>query len=302
MIRRRTWIGLLADRVERHAEYRRGGVVRPFNRQSRQRHWRVVPVTFNKSPAWTVPVTIETGTSDPLAEESDGLDAVFVAVVDRGTFSLASVWRDCYSAAMPDRQDGVNTSSTGGADDRALLRAVAAGDKEALRQLYTRHSAVLFALALKVLTDRAEAEDVLQEAFVQVWKTAGSFDDGRGKPLGWLIMLTRSRAIDRLRSRKTRTRVADSLAKDASQAGESTTPADEAQASEAQRTVRQALKSLPSDQRIPIELAYFGGLTQFEIAQQLSQPLGTVKTRMRNGMIRLREQLGGTGGKGGQSS
>jgi len=196
----------------------------------------------------------------------------------------------------------MNTSSTGGADDRALLRAVAARDKEALRQLYARHCAVLFALALKVLSDRAEAEDVLQEAFVQIWKTAGSFDEGRGKPLGWLIMLTRSRAIDRLRSRKTRTRVAESMAKDTSQATGSTTPADEAQASEAQRTVRNALKSLPSDHRVPIEMAYFGGLTQFEIAQQLSQPLGTVKTRMQNGMMRLREQLGGAAGKGEHSS
>jgi RNA polymerase sigma-70 factor, ECF subfamily len=131
-----------------------------------------------------------------------------------GTFSLASLWRDCYSPPMADGQDRVNTSSTDGADDRALLRAVAAGDKEALRQLYARHNAVLFALALKVLSDRAEAEDVLQEAFVQIWKTAGSFDEGRGKPLGWLIMLTRSRAIDRLRSRKTRTRVTESMAKD----------------------------------------------------------------------------------------
>ncbi|MGO9243999.1 MAG: sigma-70 family RNA polymerase sigma factor [Verrucomicrobiia bacterium] len=203
---------------------------------------------------------------------------------------------------MPDGQDRVNTSSTGGADDRALLRAVAAGDKEALRQLYTRHSAVLFALALRVLTDRAEAEDVLQEAFVQIWKTAGSFDEGRGRPLGWLIMLTRSRAIDRLRSRKTRSRVAESMAKDTSQTAGSTTPADEALASEAQRTVRNALKSLPSEQRIPIEMAYFGGLTQFEIAQQLSQPLGTVKTRMRSGMMRLREQLGSAAGKGEHSS
>ncbi len=219
-----------------------------------------------------------------------------------GTFSLASLWRDCYSAPMADGQDRVNTSSTAGADDRALLRAVAARDKEALRQLYARHSAVLFALALKVLSDRAEAEDVLQEAFIQVWKTAGSFDEGRGKPLGWLIMLTRSRAIDRLRSRKTRTRVTESMATDASQAAGSTTPADDALASEAQRTVRSALKSLPSDQRVPIEMAYFGGLTQFEIAQQLSQPLGTVKTRMRNGMMRLREQLGGADGKGEHSS
>jgi RNA polymerase sigma-70 factor (ECF subfamily) len=202
---------------------------------------------------------------------------------------------------MPDGQARVNTSSTGEADDRALLRAVAAGDKEALRQLYTRHSAVLFALSLRVLSDHTEAEDVLQEAFVQIWKTAGSFDEGRGKPLGWLIMLTRSRAIDRLRSRKTRSRVTESMAKDTSQSGESTTPADEAQASEAQQTIRDALKSLPSEQRVPIEMAYFGGLTQFEIAQQLSQPLGTVKTRMRNGMMRLREQLGSAAVRGGRS-
>jgi RNA polymerase sigma-70 factor (ECF subfamily) len=218
-----------------------------------------------------------------------------------GTFSLASVWRGCYSPPMPDGQERVSTLSTDAADDRALLRSVAAGDKEALRQLYARHSAVLFALALKVLSDRAEAEDVLQEAFVQIWKTAGSFDEGRGKPIGWLIMLTRSRAIDRLRSRKTRTRVTETVAKDASQTAEPRTPADEALASEAQRTIRAALKSLPSEQRVAIEMAYFGGLTQFEIAQQLSQPLGTVKTRIRSGMMRLRELLGGAG-KGGQST
>jgi len=213
-----------------------------------------------------------------------------------GTFSLASLWRDCYSAPMADGQDRVNTSSTAGADDRALLRAVAARDKEALRQLYARHSAVLFALALKVLSDRAEAEDVLQEAFIQVWKTAGSFDEGRGKPIGWLIMLTRSRAIDRLRSRKTRSRVTESMARDTVKTSEARTPADEASASEAQRAIRAVLKSLPAEQRSAIEMAYFGGLTQFEIAQQLGQPLGTVKTRIRNGMMRLRELLSSGGG------
>ncbi len=260
---------------------------------------RIVPVVFTPAPTWTKPIIIKREGRGSLHElVSLYLAESFASRNGGGTFSLASIWRDCYSAPMPDDPDGVNTSSTGGADDRALLRAVAAGDKEALRQLYTRHSAVLFALALKILTDRTEAEDVLQEAFIQIWKTAGSFDEGRGKPLGWLIMLTRSRAIDRLRSRKTRTRVTDTLAKDASQTGQSTTPADDAQALEAQRTIREALKSLPSDQRVPIELAYFGGLTQFEIAQQLSQPLGTVKTRMRNGMIRLREQLGASVGKG----
>jgi RNA polymerase sigma-70 factor, ECF subfamily len=186
-------------------------------------------------------------------------------------------------------------------DDRALLRAVAGRDKEAFRQLYARHSAMLFSLALKILSDRSEAEDVLQETFVQIWKTTSSFDDGRGKPLGWFIMLARSRAIDRLRSRKTRNRLTESAAQDGSQTSPTTTPSDEAAASEAQRAVRSALGTLPAEQRVPIEMAYFGGLTQFEIAQQLGQPLGTVKTRMRSGIMRLREQLGSAASLGGRT-
>jgi len=193
---------------------------------------------------------------------------------------------------MPDGQSRVNTSSAEAADDRELLRAVAARDREAFQQLYSRHSALLFSLALKILSDRAEAEDVLQDAFVQVWKTAGTFDEGRGKPLGWFIMMVRSRAIDHLRSRKTRTKLGESVAKDSAAGTAATTPADEALVSEGQQAVRNALKALPAEQRIPIEMAYFGGLTQFEIAQQLGQPLGTVKTRIRTGMIHLREQLG----------
>lgn len=219
-----------------------------------------------------------------------------VSAGDSPIFSLASFSRDCYIAAMSDGQSGETR------DDGALLRAVATRDKEAFQQLYTRHSLMLFGLAVKILSDRVEAEDVLQETFVQVWKTAASFDDQRGKPLAWFIMLTRSRAIDRLRSRKTRARLADSVGNDDSRIATGTTPADDAVASEAQRTVRNALGKLPEDQRVPIEMAYFGGLTQFEIAQKLSQPLGTVKTRIRTGMIHLREQLGSaTARKGGRT-
>lgn len=219
------------------------------------------------------------------------------------TFSLASFSRDCYIAAMSDGQSGGNVSSTEIRDDGALLRAVATRDKDAFQQLYARHSPLLFSLAVKILSDRTEAEGVLQETFVQVWKTAVSFDDQRGKPLGWFIMLTRSRAIDRLRSRKTRARLAESVGKEETQITTSTTPAADAVASEAQRTVRDALGKLPDDQRVPIEMAYFGGLTQFEIAQKISQPLGTVKTRIRTGMIRLREQLGSvTAGKEGRTA
>jgi RNA polymerase sigma-70 factor (ECF subfamily) len=204
---------------------------------------------------------------------------------------------------MSDGQSGGNVSSTEIRDDGALLRAVTTRDKDAFRQLYARHSPLLFSLAVKILSDRTGAEDVLQETFVQVWKTADSFDDQHGKPLGWFIMLTRSRAIDRLRSRKTRARLAESVGKEETQITTSTTPAEDAVASEAQRTVRDALGKLPDEQRVPIEMAYFGGLTQFEIAQRLSQPLGTVKTRIRTGMIRLREQLGSVGaGKEGRAA
>ena len=203
---------------------------------------------------------------------------------------------------MSDGQSGANVSSVESRDDGALLRAVAARDKEAFQQLYARHGPLLFALAVKILNDRTEAEDVLQETFVQVWKTAVSFDDQRGKPLGWFIMLTRSRAIYRLRSRKTRARLAESAGKDESLLTTATTPAEDAVASEAQRTVRDAMAKLPEEQRVPIEMAYFGGLTQFEIAQRLGQPLGTVKTRIRTGMIQLREQLGSvTAGREGRT-
>ena len=203
---------------------------------------------------------------------------------------------------MSDGHSREDAPSTEIRDDGALLRAVATRDKEAFQQLYTRHSPMLFGLAVKILGDRVEAEDVLQETFVQVWKTAAMFDDQRGKPLAWFIMLARSRAIDRLRSRKTRARLTDSAAKEETQVTRATSPADDAVASEVQRTVRDALSKLPDDQRVPIEMAYFGGLTQFEIAQKLSQPLGTVKTRIRTGMIHLREQLGSvTAGKEGRT-
>src|SRR5262245_20145810 len=113
-------------------------------------------------------------------------------------FWLASQWTACYGATT---FRAVN--ATASPDDYALLRSAADGDKKAFQQIYERHSSTLFGLALKILGDRTDAEDVLQEAFVQVWKSAGIFDPKRSQPLGWLIMLTRSRAIDRLRSRQT---------------------------------------------------------------------------------------------------
>lgn len=126
----------------------------------------------------------------------------------------------------------------------------------AFEQLYDRHCVALYSLALKILGDRADAEDVLQDTFIQVWNTARSFDENRGKPLGWLIMLTRSRAIDRLRSRQTRVRVAGMAAEAPPQSVPG--PSEQAATSESHGIVRRALGSLPAEQRTPIELAYFG--------------------------------------------
>lgn len=206
-------------------------------------------------------------------------------------FALASVPVACYVLPNFGGRVPVTVNPSDGPDDTALLRAVASRDKDAFRQLYERHAGTLFALALKILGNRTDAEDVLQEIFVQVWHAANAFDEQRGKPLGWLIMLARSRAIDRLRSRQTRARAVESAAQEKPDWSPQQ-PAQEAVVSETHRLVRDAIHALPEEQRSLIELAYFGGLTQSEIARRVGQPLGTVKTRIRAGMIRLRELLG----------
>jgi len=206
-------------------------------------------------------------------------------------FALAIQPCACYRAGRSGNNGRVSAPHAESPDDRTLLRAVATRDPAAFRQLYERHSARLFSLALKILGDRADAEDVLQETFVQVWKTGGSFDERRGKPLGWLIMLTRSRAIDRLRSRHARTRIAEAMTQNAPDAA-NPLPTQEAVSSETHRIVLRAVESLPAEQRTALELAYFKGMTQTEISRHLGQPLGTVKTRMRTAMMALREQLG----------
>ncbi len=217
-----------------------------------------------------------------------------VANAPPGGFDFRLVWAAAGwygDDAAGERLRVSSLSTTNLPDDTVLVRAVAAGDSAAFRQLYERHNGLLFSLALKILGDRNDAEDVLQDAFLQVWRIAGSFDDRLGKPLGWLIMLTRSRAIDRLRSRQARARAADAVAEEPVE--DAALPGQEASVAESRSLIRQAIHTLPSEQRVLIELAYFGGLTQTEIAAQLGEPLGTVKTRMRTGMLRLREQLGG---------
>jgi RNA polymerase sigma-70 factor (ECF subfamily) len=175
--------------------------------------------------------------------------------------------------------------------DSELLHAVARGDEAALASLYDRYRLILFGLILRILHSRPEAEDILQDVFIQVWKTAANFDESRGRPFTWLVTLARSRAIDRLRALGSRQRVADEAMQEAAPESVSDSEADALQ-SEQREVVRDALRELPSEQREALVLAYFEGLTQTEIAARLNAPLGTVKTRMRSGMIKLRELLG----------
>ena len=177
--------------------------------------------------------------------------------------------------------------------DISLLKAIAARDEAALAQLYDRYDRILFGLLMRILNNREEAEDVLQETFIQVWRKAADFDETRGRPFTWLVTLARSRAIDRLRTLASRERVAEARAREVSE--EISDAATDALKSEQRGLVSDALAKLPDEQKRPIMLAYFDGLTQSEIATRLGAPLGTVKTRMRTGMSRLRELLAGQG-------
>lgn len=173
--------------------------------------------------------------------------------------------------------------------DANLLNAIARQDEQALASLYDRYRLILFGLLMRILRSREEAEDVLQEVFLQVWRRASDFDPQRGRPFTWLVTLARSRAIDRLRQLGSRERVASSVIEFA---GEGIVDAAENTfRSEQRQLVAAALTELSEEQRRALTLAYFEGLTQAEIAERLRSPLGTVKTRMRSGMIKLRELL-----------
>ena len=177
--------------------------------------------------------------------------------------------------------------------DILLLKAIAARDEAALAQLYDRYRTILFGLLMRILNNREEAEDVLQETFLQVWRKAADFDENRGRPFTWLVTLARSRGIDRLRTLASRERVAEAGAREVSD--QISDAATDAFKSEQRGLVNKALAQLPDEQKRPLMLAYFDGLTQSEIATRLGAPLGTVKTRMRTGLTNLRELLAGQG-------
>ncbi len=172
-----------------------------------------------------------------------------------------------------------------------LIEQVAKQDREAFSQLYDRSSSLVFSLAMRMLKVRSDAEDLLQEVFVQVWRQASNYSADRGSPEAWIINIARSRAIDKIRSIR-RMEKSFVLTGDPARAESSDNVESSAAESEVRLTMNSALENLPEAQRKVLELAYFDGLTQTEIAQRLAEPLGTVKTRMRSGMQRLREILG----------
>ena len=169
--------------------------------------------------------------------------------------------------------------------DLALVTAIRSGDQSAMAALYDRYSSIVYAVALRVLQDTGAAEDVLQDIFMQLWRNPGAFDASRGNMAAWLAVITRHRAIDALRRRRPQDDIEDVIL--------SVEPdmASDADRSRAMEKVRGALQAMAPPQRSALEMAYFEGLTHAEIANKTGEPLGTIKTRIRTGLLSLRKVL-----------
>jgi RNA polymerase sigma-70 factor (ECF subfamily) len=177
------------------------------------------------------------------------------------------------------------------AEDRRLVARLADGDTAALSQLYDRYASMLLALAIRVLKDRAEGEEVLQEVLLQAWRQAGRYDPQRSSVSTWLVMMARSRAIDRIRSRKVIDRTLAAAQREATRTHESPQGGRSVLQQERAARLRDEMAELPAEQREVLELAFFEGMTQREIAAETEIPLGTVKTRTLLAMKKLRTAL-----------
>lgn len=175
--------------------------------------------------------------------------------------------------------------------DRALIARSAAGDADAFASLYDRHGSLALAVARRILGDHGEAEEVLQETFLQVWREAGRYDPGRATPRGWIVMIARSRALDRLRSAAASHRREEEAASESGPRAATPLGSRRLERLEERRRVSSALSRLPREQREVIELAYYDGLSHSQIAQRLEAPLGTVKSRVLLGMRKLKDLL-----------
>jgi RNA polymerase sigma-70 factor (ECF subfamily) len=178
--------------------------------------------------------------------------------------------------------------------DIELMRKIAAGDRASFAEFYDRYSTLMFSVACKILNDSNEAQDVLQEAFMQIWEKAPQFDPNLGKASSWAAILVRNKAIDRIRASQRRTRLAEeTLAEQAVAVPLDDTANEAIFGHEKVKLIKSAIVELPAEQRQAIELAYFSGLTQDEISKKLNEPLGTIKARIRRGLLKLRDQLEG---------
>jgi RNA polymerase sigma-70 factor, ECF subfamily len=184
----------------------------------------------------------------------------------------------------PRSSDGT-TFRTSEADDTGLLARIQSGDQEAMSILFDRYGGMIYSVAFRVLKDAVEAEDVMQEIFIQVWKNPGTFVSGRGSLAGWLVVVARNRSIDMIRRRRPTEQV------ELFSLPSSTNLAKEAEHNSLLEKVRGVMGSLPDEQRKSVELAFFEGLTHSEIAEKTGDPLGTVKTRIRLALTTIRKAL-----------
>jgi len=176
--------------------------------------------------------------------------------------------------------------------DPAIMRRVAEGDSAAFERVYDAFSGILYSLALRILERPEDTEELLQEVFIKIWVDAADYDPRRGAPLAWAITITRHKAIDRIRSTTRRLRLYEAAQAEAKNSAPSVPqPASDAEHSENAKAVRESLGLLPPEVRESIELAFFGGLSHSQIAERLSLPLTTVKSRIRRAMMQLRQSL-----------
>ncbi len=178
--------------------------------------------------------------------------------------------------------------------DEELIQQISGGDREALRLLYRRHGRLVYGCALQVVSDAAAAEEVCQDVFLRVWERSGTYRADRGKVVTWLARIARNRAIDVLRSRRARGIASEAPVDESISAspGSGSDPGERLWQSLRDEQVREAVASLPPEQRRALTLAFFHGMTHRQIAESLGEPLGTVKTRIRDAMLKLRARLG----------
>ena len=172
-----------------------------------------------------------------------------------------------------------------------LLHRIAEGDCDALAEFYDQTARMLFSVAVRILGDAHEAEDATQDVFLQIQEKAATFNPELGSAVAWAVGITRNRCLDRLRSRQRRNQLATRLENEAKGAENDGAPSRDELRHDETSTLRSAVFGLPHEQRQAIEMAFFGGLTHQEIAEKLNEPLGTVKARIRRGMLKLRETL-----------